>query len=222
MLPVGGRPLIEHTIAHLARYGVREIFINLHHRPEVVQDYFGDGRRHGVSIEYSVETELLGTAGAVRQMANSLRDRSFFVVYGDNLTTCDLDRLVHAHHEGRGAATVALFWKEDVTPHSSVALETNDRITRFVEKPTAEEAPSHWISAGVNVVEPVVLDLIPAEGASDFGFDLFPRLLREGQRIQGYRMGSGEGLWWIDTPEHYRRVRESWADGTAPIARRVQ
>src|SRR5262249_16699191 len=110
----------------------------------------------------------------------------------------------------------ALFWKEDVTPHSAVELEPDDRITRFVEKPKAEEAPSHWISAGVNIMEPDVLAQIPDGGPSDFGFDVFPRLLESGARRQGYRMDEREGLWWIDTLEHYERVRTLWATGRPP------
>src|SRR6202158_733957 len=69
MLPVAGRPLIEHTVVQLAKYGVREIVINLHHCADVVRDHFGDGTQYGVRIEYSLETELFGTAGAVKRMA---------------------------------------------------------------------------------------------------------------------------------------------------------
>lgn len=217
MIEIGGRPLMEHTVRQLVDYGVREIFVNLHHCPDVVRDYFGDGGRFGVRFGYSVETDLLGTAGAVKRMAASLADQPFFVVYGDNLTTCDFGRLAQAHSAGGGTATVALFRKEDVTPHSAVELQPDDRITRFVEKPKAEDAPSHWISAGMNVMEPAVLDCIPDDRPCDFGFDVFPRLLREGRKIQGYRMGPHEGLWWIDTPEHYRRVSELWKNGTPPI-----
>jgi NDP-sugar pyrophosphorylase family protein len=217
MLDIGGRPLIEHSVLQLARYGVREILINLHHCPEIVQDHFGDGHRFGVSIKYSVEEELLGTAGAVKRMAASLSGGPFFVLYGDNLTTCNLDRLVETHVAGAGTTTIGLFWKEDVTPHSAVELQPDDRISRFVEKPKAEEAPSHWISAGINVMQPGILDHIPDDRASDFGFDIFPRLLHEEHRIQGYRMGPTEGLWWIDTLEHYERVRELWKTGAPPI-----
>lgn len=217
MIEVGGRPLIEHTILQLVDYGVREVVINLHHRPDVVRDHFGDGRRHGMRIDYSFEPELLGTAGAVKRAAASWCGRPFFVIYGDNLTTCNFARLAEAHAIGGGIATVALFWKDDVTPHSAVELQPDDRITQFVEKPTADAAPSHWISAGMNIVEPAVLDVIPGDRPCDFGFDVFPRLLRDGQRIQGYRMGPDEGLWWIDTPEHYARVSELWKNGTPPI-----
>ena len=217
MLLVGGRPLIEYTVLRLARSGVQELMINLHHHADAVCRHFGDGRSHGVKIGYSFEEELLGTAGAVKRIAAWLRGKPFFVVYGDNLTTCNFERLVQAHLAGAATATLALFWKDDVTPHSAVELQPDDRISQFVEKPKAAEAPSHWISAGVNVMQPCILDSIPDDRPSDFGFDIFPRLLREGRRIQGYRMSPSEGLWWIDTVEHYERVCALWETGAPPI-----
>jgi NDP-sugar pyrophosphorylase family protein len=217
MIEIGGRPLIEHTVRQLVDYGVREIIINLHHCGEVVRDHFGDGRRFDARIDYSFEPRLLGTAGAVKRVAAALSGAPFFVIYGDNLTTCDFGRLAARHSGAAAIATVALFWKDDVTPHSAVELQDDDRITRFVEKPAAEDAPSHWISAGMIVLEPAVLEFIPDERPCDFGFDVFPGLLRAGHRVQGYRMGPGEGLWWIDTPEHYARVSELWKNGAPPI-----
>ena len=207
MLEVGGRPLIEHTVRQLARYGVEDIVINLHQLGGVVTRHFGDGSRFGVRIHYSEEETLLGTAGGVKKAA-PLLDETFLLVYGDNLTTCRFDALVDFHRAHRGLATIALFWRDDVSAHSAVERREDGRIVRFVEKPRPEEAPSHWISAGMNVMDPEVLKFIGERAPLDFGFDVFPRLLREDKRLQGYRMGSREGLWWIDTPEHYARVCE--------------
>ena len=212
MLPVGGRPLIEHTVRQLARYGVGEIAINLHRHPEAITTYFGDGSGYGVHIEYSYESQLLGTAGAVRKLG-AFFDKTFFVLYGDNLTTCKLDQLALVHHEQGGLATIALFWRQDVSPHSAVEIQPDGLITRFIEKPKLAEAPSHWISAGVLVLEPKVLEYIPVDRPSDFGFDIFPRLLAHGERVYGYCMGESEGLWWIDTPEDYSSICDFWKAG---------
>lgn len=213
MLPIGGRPLIEHTVRQLAGAGITDIMINLHHLGEAVETHFGDGGRFGVRLQYSYEPELLGTAGGIRKCRGFFEDGPFMVIYGDNLTTCRLDRLA-AHHEQRaGIATIALFWRDDVSPHSAVEIQPDTRITGFIEKPRPEEAPSHWISAGVIVFEPHVLDRIPAIVPCDLGFDVFPRLLAEGERLYGYYMTGDEGLWWIDTPGHYERTRALWRDG---------
>ena len=213
MLPIGGRPLMEYTVLQLARAGVSDIMINLHHRGEAVPAYFGDGTRFGVRLHYSFESELLGTAGAIRQCRGFFEDGPFFVLYGDNLTTCSLDRLAAHHERCAGLGTIALFWRDDVTPHSAAAIDHDTRVTGFIEKPRPEEAPSHWISAGVIVFEPRVLDQIPSTVPCDLGFDVFPRLLARGERLYGYCMSGQEGLWWIDTPEHYQRTGELWSDG---------
>jgi len=212
MLEVGGRPLIEHTVRQLARHGVEDIVINLHTLGLVVKNHFGDGSRFGVRIHYSEEPVLLGTAGGVRKCA-PLLDETFLLVYGDNLTTCRFDALVDFHRAHGGLATIALFWRDDVSAHSAVERLADGRIVRFVEKPSAAEAPSHWISAGVIVFEPRIMSFIPHDRPADFGFDVFPAILRAGEPIFGYEMGPDEGLWWIDTPESHARVTTLWRDG---------
>ena len=212
MLEVGGRPLIEHTVRQLARYGVEDIAINLHTLGHVIADHFGDGSRFGVRMHYSEEPVLLGTAGGVRKCA-ALLDDTFIVVYGDNLTTCRFDALVDYHRAHAGIATIALFWRDDVSAHSAVERREDGRILRFVEKPKPADAPSQWISAGVLVLEPRIFEYIDDTRPADFGFDVFPAVLRAGEAIYGYEMSGDEGLWWIDTPEHYQRVTALWRDG---------
>lgn len=212
MLEIGGRPLVEHTILQLAAAGVEQIGMNLYQHPDAVQHHFGDGSRFGVAMCYSIEPEPFGTAGALRVFGGML-DEPFFVAYGDNLTTCDFAALARAHEEHRGIATIALFWRDDVTKHSAVELQRDMRITRFIEKPKPEEAPSHWISAGMMVLEPAVLEYVPDDGFADLGFHVFPALVAGGEKLYGYTMGDSEGLWWIDTPEDYARVSRQWSAG---------
>jgi len=214
MLRVGGRPLVEHTVRQLAAAGVERMAMNLYQHPEAVQRHFGDGSRFGVTLRCAIEQEPLGTAGALNSFRDML-DEPFFVAYGDNLTTCDFAALARAHEAHGGIATVALFHRDDVTKHSAVELQPDMRITRFVEKPKAEEAPSHWISAGMMVLDPAVLQYIPDSGFFDIGFHLFPAILAAGERMYGYTMGDDEGLWWIDTPDDYARVSAQWAEGFA-------
>jgi NDP-sugar pyrophosphorylase family protein len=207
MVPIGGKPLLEHTVLWLRKYGVTDLIINLHHLPHVVKDYFGDGQKWEVKITYSVEKEPLGTAGGVKNV-EWFFDGPFFVWYGDNLSTCDLHRLYVFHQAKGGIATIALYYREDPTASGIVGLDENDRLTRFLEKPRADQVFSHWVSAGIFVLEPAVRQAIPAEGSPDFGRDVFPTLLAHRQPLYGYRMSEGEGLWWIDTPEDLRRVEE--------------
>ncbi|MFP5265424.1 MAG: NDP-sugar synthase [Blastocatellia bacterium] len=206
MLPVAGKPVLEHNIEWLRKFGATDLVINLHYLPEAVVSHFGDGGRWGVRINYSVEPELLGTAGAVRNAARFF-DGAFFVWYADNLSTCRLDRLWESHIARGGIATMALHRRDDPTQSGIVGLDENDRIVRFLEKPRPEQVFSHWVNAGILLLEPEVVDRIPARGASDFGRDVFPALLSAGAELNGYRMGEGEGLWWIDTAADFERVR---------------
>ncbi len=207
MVPLGEKPLLEYTIEWLREYGVVDIIINLCHLPEAVMDYFGDGRKWGVQMTYSVEKRPLGTAGGVKNVSWFF-DGSLLVWYGDNLSTCRLGSLWEFHRAKDGIATIAVHYREEATASGIVGLDEDDRITRFLEKPRPDQVFSHWVSAGIFVLEPQVLDAIPAEGAPDFGRDVFPALLARGQPLYGYRMSEGEGLWWIDTLEDLHRVQE--------------
>lgn len=217
MVPVWGKPVLQHNIEWLARHGVTDLVINLCHLPEVVMDHLGDGGRWGVRIIYSVEKEPLGTAGGVKNVERFF-NRSFFVWYGDNLSTCDLDRLFRFHREKGGLATIVLFHRQDPTASGIVGLDENDRITRFLEKPKPDQVFSHWVNAGIFVLEPEVLKAIPPEGPSDFGRDIFPALLAQGTALYGYRMSPDEGLWWIDTPEDLRKMENGKWRGSEETA----
>jgi NDP-sugar pyrophosphorylase family protein len=209
MMPIGGKPLLAHTILWFQKYGVTDLVINLHHLPHVVSGYFGDGYKWGVKITYSVERELLGTAGGVKNVAWFF-DGPFFVWYGDNLSTCDLARLFAFNQAKGGLATIALHQRADPTQSGIVGLDGSDRIVRFQEKPGVDQVFSHWVSAGIFVLEPGVLDFIPSHGSPDFGRDVFPVMLAADQPLYGYRMAAEEGLWWIDRPEDLSRVQEEW------------
>jgi NDP-sugar pyrophosphorylase family protein len=211
MIPLDGKPLLEYNIEWLSRHGVTEIIINLHHLPEAIRSYFGDGGKWGVRITYSLEDRPLGTAGGVKK-ASWFFDGPFFVWYGDNLSTCRINSLWAFHKAKGGVATVALCYREDPTESGIVASDENHRILRFLEKPRPDQVFSHWVSAGILVLELTVLDFISIDGSPDFGKDIFPALLAAGQPIFGYRMSRGEALWWIDTPEDLRRVKANWKE----------
>jgi NDP-sugar pyrophosphorylase family protein len=208
MLPIGGRPLLEHLLALVVQAGVREVAINLHHRPEAVRSYLGDGSRLGLRVLYSEEEELLGTAGALRRLERFL-DRTFFVLYGDVLSSLDLRRLAGFHRQRGGALTMALYREADLARCGVADVGPGGRINRFVEKP--EGMPSSpWAAAGALVMEPWALRFLP-EGPSDLGADLFPRLVELGVPVFGYR-SSGYFL-DIGSPERYRKAQDDAARG---------
>jgi len=148
MLAVAGKPLLEHNVGLLARYGIRDIVINTHYRAQSIEEYFGDGRAFGVQIAYSRERELLGTAGALTPLRRELSS-TFLVLYGDNLTSCNLRALVEFHRSKGAVVTLAVFRREDATDVGIVSMGENDRVERFLEKPAPDQVFSSWVNAGI-------------------------------------------------------------------------
>lgn len=217
MVEVAGKPILAHAVERLRAAGVTDITVNLHHLPQIVMDYFGDGSAWGVSIRYSREPELLGTAGGVGKVREHFTS-PFFVWYGDNVSTCLLDRLYAFHRARRGIATIALYRRDDPRSSGIAQLDTTDRVVRFVERPTPDQVFGNLVNAGIYVLEPDVLPYIPLGRASDFGRDVFPALLEAGEAVFGYRMGPGEGLWWIDTSRDLERARSVLPTAEAPAS----
>jgi NDP-sugar pyrophosphorylase family protein len=205
MLPLGEQPLLAQLVGLLRHHGVDEIAINLHYQPGSILEYFGDGSACGVSLTYSYEERLLGSAGAARRLDWFLTD-TFFVLYGDLLTDLDLSLLLAEHRARRALATLAVYEVPDPSRCGIVELGPDGRVRSFVEKPAAGQAPGNLANAGVYVLEPAVLQQVPPAEPCDFGLDLFPRLLALGAPIvahpaPGYVLDIG-------SPERYAQARE--------------
>jgi mannose-1-phosphate guanylyltransferase/phosphomannomutase len=185
MLPIAGRPLLEHTITYLRDCGVTDLAINLHHLPAAVIDYFGNGSRWGIKLRYSVEERLLGSAGGVKRL-QSFFDEMFVVFYGDLLTWTDLRPMIALHRRAGVLATMGLYHVPDPWNRGIVELDEAQNIIRFAEKPPRDQIFSNLANAGIYVLEPEVLERVPAEQVYDFGHDVFPGLLAEGVRVAGY------------------------------------
>ncbi len=211
MVPVGGRPVLEYHIVLLRDLGIREIAINLHHKPQVVMDHFGDGSAWDVRLEYSVEEELLGTAGAVRRLEPYFAGESFLVVYGDNLFDYDLRPLLNLHARSDAIATLGVYRGANPRAGGIVGLDPSGRVWGFLEKPRQDEIFSDLLNAGIHVMEPGVLDFIPEEGASDFGKDVLPALVDAEASVFGMEL---EGtLLSLDTPALYEKAQAEVAKG---------
>jgi NDP-sugar pyrophosphorylase family protein len=210
MLDLAGRPLIAHLIELLRRHGVTEIAVNLHHKPEALQSYLGDGAALGVRITYSYEDALMGTAGAVKKIARFFDER-FFVLYGDVLTDMDLSSLASFHLRQRPLLTMALHRAEDPTRCGIVEIDTRGRVKRFVEKPAPPDVFSPWANAGVYVIEPEALRWVPEDAFFDFGSDLIPLLIQENAPVMGY-VSAGYFL-DIGSPARYQQAQCDLASG---------
>jgi len=212
MVPIGGKPLLEHHLELFQRQGIREFIVNLHYLPEKITGYFGDGSRFGVSITYSHEPELLGTAGAVKKMESELRSGQFIVFYGDNLVRVDFGSLLEFHVARRAEATVALFASPEPWTGGVVETDSNGRVLRFVEKPDRKQVSTNLISAGIFIIEPPVLDVIPAGQFCDFERDVFPKLLAD--RRPMYAMEPAAYIQDVGTPERLAKAQRDFEQGS--------
>jgi histidinol-phosphate phosphatase family protein len=204
MLRVHNQPVLETHVRRLAAAGVWNIWINLHHAPAAIRDYFGDGSRFGVSIHYSEEERLLGTAGALHKLASEFCSGLFFVVYGDNYIELDYAALGAGR---RGLATILVHHRGYVAESGVVEVAADNRILNFQEKPAPGEERSHWVNAGVYVCQPAMLDYLPP-GESDFARDIFPAMLRDGCEL--YAAISPVPVGPLDTPEMLAATDPLW------------
>lgn len=204
MVHLGGRPILESNVELLREAGIVELFVNLHHRPDVVRDHFGDGRRFGVRITWLYEPELLGTGGALDPIRDELAGETFVVVYGDNHFRGRLRNVLVRHATSPAAATVAALWRDDVRQSGELVVE-GTRLIELREKPAASRARAGWVNAGIVVAEPSVLPHIPRGRPSDLAGDVIAGALARGVRIQVIPF-PGEVL-WIDTPHDLARAQ---------------
>ncbi len=211
MLPVAGRPMIERVVAKLAEHGVTDAILSLGYRPDAFIEAYPDDVCEGVRLHYAVEPEPLDTAGAVRFAAvDAGIDSRFIVVNGDVLTDLDLAALWKFHVDAGAEGTIHLVPVEDPSRFGVVPTDASGRVEAFVEKPPRVEAPSNWINAGTYVLEPSVIDRIPAGRKVSIERETFPAMVADGT-LFAYQ----SDVYWVDagTPATYLQVQLDLIDG---------
>jgi mannose-1-phosphate guanylyltransferase len=198
MLPVVDRPLFTYTLEHLARHGVERAVISCGYLPDQIEAAFGESH-DGVALEYAVEEEPLGTGGAIGFAARAL-EGSFFALNGDSLRDADLGKLVAFHRSTGAKATILLTPVADPSRYGLVRTAADGRVESFLEKPRPEEIDTDLINAGLYVLEPDVLELIPSDRAVSIEREVFPQLAAGGA-VYGIALPG----YWLDigTPESY-------------------
>lgn len=208
MVPILNRPIAEHIINLLKRHQITEVIATLHYLPDVFRDYFQDGSNFGVQMTYAVEEDQpLGTAGCVKNIAELL-DETFLVISGDSVTDFDLTKAIEFHKRKQSKATLILTRVPNPIEFGVVITDEDYRIRRFLEKPSTSEIFSDTVNTGIYILEPSVLEYLPASQESDFSKDLFPLLLKKDEPMYGY---IAEG-YWCDVG-HLEAYRESQYDG---------
>lgn len=215
MVPILNRPIAEHIINLLKRHNIREIITTLYYLPDAMRDYFQDGSDFGVEITYAVEDEQpLGTAGCVKNI-EELLDDTFLVISGDSITDFDLQAAIAFHKQKRSKATIILTRVPNPMDFGVVITDKNQRISRFLEKPSSSEIFSDTVNTGTYILEPEVLRYLPPNEESDFSTDLFPFLLEEGQPMYGF---IAEGYWCdVGHLEAYREAQYDALEGKVKL-----
>jgi dTDP-glucose pyrophosphorylase len=187
LLRVGGKPLLEILIERLRAAGISQFFVTVRYKSEMIEEHFGDGSRLGVRIRYVRENAPLGTAGAIAQLPESL-SAPFFLVNGDILTRCDFLGMLDFHRRCRADLTVGAVPHTVEVPYGVLRVD-GDLLTAIEEKPRLD----FLINAGVYVVEPTVVPLIPRERAFD-AIELIPMLKRIGRTVVAFPIRE----YWLD------------------------
>jgi mannose-1-phosphate guanylyltransferase len=177
LVPVANRPIMEHVLVLLRRHDCTELVANLSYMPETIKQRFGDGSGLGVSIEWSFEERLLGTAGGVANVRDFFGDESFLVMAADALTDIDLTDLRRAHDANDGIATLAATRVADTSEYGVIVTGADGRVQGFQEKPDPAEALSDLANCMIYVLEPEIFDYFPDADEVDFALDVFPALL---------------------------------------------
>lgn len=201
LMPIGGMPILEILIRQLRRSGIEQVTLAVGHMASLVMAYFNTGETLGVSIDYSHESEPLGTAAPLRLVRGL--DETFLVLNGDLLTDVDLPRMIGFHRQRGAEATVGVYARETLIDLGVVETDESDRVTGYVEKPIHR----HLVSMGLYVFEPSVLKNLPAQGRFDLP-DLITSLLADQRLVVGCKH---TGYWCdIGRPEDYERAQDEF------------
>ncbi|MFH1380034.1 MAG: NDP-sugar synthase [bacterium] len=192
--PILNKPVMEHTLVNLAKQGIKEVMINISYFPEKIKQYFGDGKKYGLKISYSLEHKALGTAGGVKNVEQFFAKNTFVIVSGDGLSDINLTRVVDFHKKKKALGTMVLSKVDSKYEYGVVIKNSDGKITRFLEKPRWSDILPGEVNTGIYVFEPEIFKYIPKDTFYDFGLQVWPRLLKIKKKIYAYNSDE----YWCD------------------------
>jgi histidinol-phosphate phosphatase family protein len=211
MIKIGNKPILEHQIEIARRYDIREVIVLTGYKGEVIENYFGNGEKWGINVRYRREDVPLGTGGAVKAVKDWI-EGDFLIFYGDVLVDMNLERLMDFHKRNKPIATLVLHPNSHPSDSDLVDIDENNRITNFYPKPhRPDKFYRNLVSAALYVCSKGIFDFIEKGVPSDFGKDVFPRVLRKDGCLLGYQ--TSEYLKDIGTPARYDKVSFDYSSG---------
>jgi mannose-1-phosphate guanylyltransferase len=212
MLPTAGVPFLTHLLSRIRAAGIEHVVLGTSYQAEVFVEYFGDGSALGLSMEYVIESEPLGTAGAIRNVAHLLRGDTALVFNGDVLSGVDLRALLTGHEEREADVTLYLTKVPDPRAFGCVPTSADGRVTAFLEKQA--NPVTNQINAGTYVFRREILEAIPTGRPVSVERETFPALLADGARVFGHI----DSTYWRDlgTPADFVAGSADLVRGVAP------
>jgi NDP-sugar pyrophosphorylase family protein len=205
LIPIKGKPILEHTINYLRDYNIRNIFVVVGNLGEKIKVYFGNGERFGVNITYIEDKKEKGTAPALRAVKNFIKNEPFLLWYIDEIADIDIDDLINFHTNHKALGTIALSSVSNPIGLGAVKLQ-GPKVTEFLEKPPKKRVESYVINAGIFIFQPEIFDYLTNKTLS-LEKDVFPQISQE-EKFYGYLFS---GKWYdIGTPKVYAQAIKEW------------
>ncbi|HQU85505.1 MAG TPA: NDP-sugar synthase [Pyrinomonadaceae bacterium] len=214
IVPVLNKPFLLYQIEILRRAGIKDITLSLSYQPDKIEHLLGDGSEYGVNLRFITEPSPMGTGGAYKFAADAIRDTTV-VFNGDILTDISINEILQFHISKKAEATIALVPVPDPSAYGLVETEPDGKVLRFREKPKPEELETlttNTINAGIYVLEPTILDLIPKGENHSFEYNVFPDILANEKPFYAFIMRNN---YWRDlgTPESYLQAHHDFLSG---------
>lgn len=189
MIEINGKPILHHVIELLKSHGITEIILALCYLPDAITAYFGNGKKLGVEIEYMYENPFFprGTAGAI-YAAKSLIDNTFIVTYADILRELDVEDMIRFHKKNSSFATLNVYKRKSKNAKSKVLIDRRNLIKKLIERPQGNELRGGyiWANGSFYIFEQEIFNWIPEHEKTDFGSDIFPKLLAFKKALYAY------------------------------------
>ena len=211
MFPVLNRPILEHALNFLSSQGIKEIAINLHHQPEGIIDYFGNGKNFNVKLHFSKEENILGTAGGIKKLELFFKDDTFLVINSDILADVNLKDVLKFHQEKKSKLTLVVRQDSNTEKYDSIQRVEEGRIVNFLGHSIKNSAVTTKVMfTGIQIMEPDIFSRIPENKFCGTTEDVFPRMIQDGIPVYGF-LHKG---YWIDmgTRETYIQAQKDAMD----------
>lgn len=203
MVPILNKPLLERTMINLKKCGISDVVVSTCYHPEYIENYFGNGSMLGLNIKYIVEESPMGTGGAIKMTEENFNE-PFIVFNSDILSDIDINKMIAFHQSKKALATIAVTEVQDPSIYGVIEYDASGYAISFKEKPKKEETSSNSINAGIYIFEPAIFGEIASDRSVSIEREIFPKLLKNNQRISIYQSGS----YWMDigTIQKYRQA----------------